>query len=66
MYFVKSKIGPSESCDTSYSDHLEMDNRGGEGNGHNTNKMGCGEQPYIVPLKEYGLEWYSLFSMDPP
>ena len=38
----------------------------GEGNGHNTNKMGCGEQPYIVPLKEYGLEWYSLFSMDPP
>ena len=44
MYFVKSKIGPSESCDTSYSDHLEMDNRGGEGNGHNTNMMGCGEQ----------------------
>ena len=39
----------------------------GEGNGHNTNKMGCGEQPYIVPLKEYGLEWYSLlFFMDPP
>ena len=23
-------------------------------------------KPYIVLLKEYGLEWYSLFSMDPP
>ena len=28
VYFVKSKIGPSESCDTSYSDHWEMDNQG--------------------------------------
>ena len=24
MYFVKSKIGPSEICDTSYSDLWEM------------------------------------------
>ena len=28
VYFVKSKIGPSESCNTSYSDHWEMDNQG--------------------------------------
>ena len=23
-------------------------------------------KPYIVLLKEYGLEWYSFFFMDPP
>ena len=44
-YFVESKIGPSESCDTSDSDHWEMDNQGwGSKNGYNTNMMECGEQ----------------------
>ena len=67
MYFVKSKIGPSESCDTSYSDHWEMDNQGwGSKNGYNTNTMECGEQTIYCAFEEYGLEWYSLFSMDPP
>ena len=58
MYFVKSKFGPSESCDTSYSDHLEMDNRGGEGNGHNTNMMGCVEQTIYCAFEEYGLVFF--------
>ena len=61
MYFVKSKIGPSESCDTSYSDHWEMDNQGsGSKNGYNTNTMECGEQTIYCAFEEYGLEWYSL------
>ena len=33
----------------------------GEGNGHNTNKMGCGEQPYIVPLKNMALSGTPFF-----
>ena len=28
VYFVKSKIGPSESCDTSYSDYWKVENQG--------------------------------------
>ena len=27
VYFVKSKLGPSESRDTSYSDHWKVDNQ---------------------------------------
>ena len=38
----------------------------GEGNGHNTNMMGCGEQTIYCAFEEYGLEWYSFFFMDPP
>jgi hypothetical protein len=38
---------------------------GGE-NGHNTSAMECGEQTIFVFLREYGLEWYFLFFMDPP
>ena len=67
MYFVKSKIGPSESCDTSYSDHWEMDNQGwGRKNGYNTNVMECGEQTIYCAFEEYGLEWHSFLFMDPP
>ena len=67
MYFVKSKIGPSESCDTSYSDHWEMDNQGwGSKNGYNTNMMECSEQTIYCAFEEYGLEWHSFLFMDPP
>ena len=39
---------------------------GGAKNGYNTNTMECGEQTIYCAFEEYGLEWYSLFSMDPP
>ena len=44
MYFFKSKIGPSETCDNSYSDHWEMIIKDGGENGYNTNSMDCSEQ----------------------
>ena len=44
MYFVKSKIGYSETCDNSYSDHWEMVIKDGGENWYNTNSMDWGEQ----------------------
>ena len=65
VYFVKSKIGPTESCDTSYSYHWKVDNQGWGRKLIHTNSMECDEQTTYVLCKRMALNATPYFPWIP-